>query len=392
VSLSLAMLTAGGIFARTAVGAASTNPGYSYDRSLLAELETRLAGLDGDRARITYDEVLARVRAWPGMRAASVASSVPYGETVESAWFEEAGSSDGRREPVTARAYRTIGADYFASLGLPMLRGREFTRVEESSASAPPVAIVDEMFARSLFEGRDPIGRTIRLAAPPGNASATSSEPLEIVGVAAPLREELLDRAPVPHVYVPFGRHRRTSMFLTARIEPGASEQAALEGIRTAVRSVDARLPLLTLATSTAFHNASPSLWALQASAAVFVSLGLLAMLVAGIGLYGVKSYVVAQRTPEIGLRMALGASGRDVLRLVLRDGAVLTGLGVAIGVPLAILVSVSFTKVFVEIGGIDATVIAAATVVLTAAAMLATLIPARRASRVQPLTALRHE
>ena len=167
------------------------------------------------------------------------------------------------------------------------------------------------------------------------------------------------------------------------------SDAAALDAVRTELRSATARLPVLALSTLEAFHDRGIELWALRTGARLFTMLGLLALLLAVVGVYGVKSYVVAQRTREIGIRMALGASTRDVVGLILRDGFYLTGAGLAIGVPLAILVSILFSTVFVEIGGVDATVLSVATIVLALAATIAGAVPARRATKVQPLRAL---
>lgn len=388
VALSLAMLTAGGIFARTALEASMANPGFSYDRLFVARLENMLAGFDESRGRTVLGDVLDRLRAMPGVEAATLASSMPYGESVEGARFEKVGESN--RDPVRARALRVIGADYFQALGLRTIRGREFTRAEEESVSAPRVAIVDEMFANRLFAGEDPIGQMIRMA--PEDGDATRGEPMEIVGIAPPLREELLDRAPVPHVFVPAGRNYRPGMFVVVRMKGAKDPIGALDSLRQAIRSADAGLPVLSLSTMAAFHSGDPALWALRAGGWVFSALGLLALLLAAVGVYGVRSFVVSQRTREIGIRMALGASARDVIGLILRDGFRLTALGVAIGVPLAMLVSLAFTQVFVEIGGLDATVILVATVVLAAAATIASGVPARRATKIEPLGALRAE
>jgi predicted permease len=387
VALSLAMLTAGGIFARTVIDASRRNPGYSYDRLIMASLDTKLAGFDADRGPIAYGAVLNRLRSMAGVETVSLASTVPFGDSIESARLERVGT--GNREPVRARAYRIVGADYFAALGLQMIRGREFTRAEEESKSAPRVTIVDEVFARQLFGNEDPIGQLIRVAA---DSQAQPGEPMQIVGIAPPLREELLDRAPVPHVYIPFGRNFRSGMHVTVRMAAGSDGLSAVDAVRTEIRAAEPRLPVLALSTMRTFHSRSFDLWGLKAGAWVFAMLGSLALLLASVGVYGVKSFVVAQRTREIGIRMALGASPRDVLGLVLRDGLLLTGVGVAIGVPLSALVSIAFTQVFVDIGGVDPGVIAVATVILAMAATVATAVPARRATKVQPLTALRSE
>jgi putative ABC transport system permease protein len=388
VALSLAMLTSGGIFARTALDAGMNNPGFSYDRLFVARLENALAGFGESRGRFVFGAVLDRLRTMPGVEAATFTSSMPFSDSVEGANFELVG--DSTRQPVRARAHRVIGADYFQALGLRMIRGREFTRAEESSASAPRVAIVDEKFAAQLFAGQDPIGQMIRVAA--DAESGARDEPMEIVGVAPPFREELLDRAPVPHVFVPAGRNYRAAMFAIVKMKAADDPLATLDAIRQTIRSADAGLPVVSLSTMAAFHSGSLELWALRAGGWLFTVLGFLALLLAGVGVYGVRSYVVSQRTREIGIRMALGASARDVLGLILRDGFRLTLVGIAIGVPLAMLVSLAFTKVFVDIGGLDAGVIAVATVVLVVAATIASGVPARRATKVQPLTALRAE
>ncbi len=333
-----------------------------------------------------YRVLLDRVRSTPGVAIVSMASTLPFGDTQQSRMMERVGGA--QEDPVRARTYRVIGADHFAALGVRMVRGREFTPAEEESAAAPRVAIIDEALATKLFGGEDPIGQLIRTAASPGEAGERG-EPMQVVGIAPPMKEELLDRVPAPHVYVPFGRNYQGGMHLEVRLQPGADAMASIDALRGAVRSTEAGMPVLALSTMQAFHDNGLELWALRTGAQLFTALGGLALLLAVVGVYGVKSYVVAQRTREIGIRMALGASARDVLGLVLRDGFFLTGTGLAIGVPLAILVSILFTKVFVDIGGFDGLVVSVVTVVLGIAATVASAVPARRATRVQPLRAL---
>ena len=397
VALSLALLTAGGIFTRTAWTASSRNPGYSYDRLLLASVDGSLAGFDEPRGRAVYAHLLDRIRSTGGIQAASLASTLPYGDVQEGGLFELVGRAGA--EPARARTYRVIGADYFSALGLRMLRGREFTRAEEESASAPRVAIVDEAFAKAMFGSDDPIDQMIRFAQRPGEPESKDREPLRIVGIAPPMRAELLERAPSSHVYVPFGRNYGAGMHLHVKLSAAspqpataAEEIAGVDTLRRTIRAVDERLPVLALSTMQAFHDKGLELFALKTGAQLFTALGVLALLLAVVGVYGVKSYVVAQRTREIGIRMALGATARDVLRLVLRDGLFLTGTGVALGLPLAILVSILFRSVFVEIGGFDSLVLGVATIVLAGAAMVASIVPARRATKIQPLEALQEE
>jgi ABC-type antimicrobial peptide transport system permease subunit len=213
-----------------------------------------------------------------------------------------------------------------------------------------------------------------------------------VVGIAPPLREELLDPAPTSHVYVPFGRQYRAGMHLQARLSPGLDSAAMVDTLRREIRATEPGLPVLALMPMQSFHDRSLELWALKTGGQLFVSLGLLALTLAVVGVYGLKSYVVSHRTREIGIRMALGASASDVLRLILADGVRLALAGLAIGIPLAVLLSLAFTKVFVEIGGIDLLVIGIATTVLGTSAIAASAIPAWRAARIVPLKALRTE
>ena len=390
IALSLTLLTAGGIFARTTTHAAAGRPGYSYDHLILGLADTRLAGVEDARIAPIYQEVLARVRATPGVTAASVASTVPFGDSQDGRSMERVGPSD--RGPVRARSYRVVGADYFRMLGLSMRRGREFTAIEESSSAAPAVAIIDDVLARELFDGVDPIGQMIRVPRDPRDPGSVAGEPMEIVGIAPPLREEMLEPAPVSHVYVPSGRNIRSGMHVQLRLADGADERAALDGLRAHIHAVNAAIPILRLTSMQAFHDASLELWALRATAYAFTLLGALAMLLAAVGVYGVRAYTVALRTREFGIRMALGASPGRVLGLVLRDGAMLTAVGLAIGLPLGLLVSLGLRSVFVDVGGIDLVVLTAAMLVLAIAATLAGAVPARRATRIEPVKALSAE
>lgn len=386
VALSLAMLTAGGIFAKTAVDASRLGPGYSYDRLLVASLDGGIGGYDADTARRSYRSILAGLRETPGVASASVASSVAFGDTREADTVERVAGKGN----VGVDEFRIIGAGYFKTLGVPLLRGREFTEAEEQSPGAPRVAIIDEALARKVFGAEDPIGRLIRRVPELGHPSVEREVPMEIVGIAPPMRVELLQRRPSSHLFVPMGRNFRANLFVHVRLAPGIADLDGLDLTRRALREADPGMPVLSLMTMHALHDKGIELWALRTGARLFTLLGGVALLLAVVGVYGVKSYVVSQRTREIGIRMALGADARAVLKMMLRDGLMLTGGGVLIGVPLAVAVSMLMASVFVDLGGFDATVVTVATLVLASSAAVATLIPSRRAARIEPLEALR--
>jgi predicted permease len=390
IALSLMLLSTGGLFARGALKAASANPGFSYDRQLLVGIDPTLAQYDEVRGRAVTREVLARVRAMPGVEAAAIAGSVPFGDLHEGPTFEPAGGQRPGGAPQTGANFRIVGAGYFNALNLAMVRGREFTDEEERSATAPRVAIVDERFARKLFGSEDPIGQMIRYTERPGEVTRYDGAAMEIVGIAPPIRDELFDREVEPAIYEPSGRNYRGNTFIHVRVARGGMEEDLLRTIRRDIRAYDPRLPIVQTTTMRAFHERSLQLWVVRSGGRMFLLFGVLALLLAVVGLYGVKSYIVSQRTREIGIRMALGARPGDVLGMVLREGAALSAVGIALGLPLAALLGFALSRLLYDVKPLDPIVFTAAPVLLALAAMVATWFPARRATRVTPLTALR--
>ncbi|HEX5476112.1 MAG TPA: ABC transporter permease [Vicinamibacterales bacterium] len=389
IALSLMLLCAGGLFARGALQAAAATPGFSYDGQLLVQTDPALVQYDEAAGRAVYGRLLERVRATPGVASASLASSVPFGDFHDGRSLERVGG--GVRPPVSG-VYRIVGADYFRTLNLPMIRGREFTAAEETSAAAPRVAVIDERLAQKLFGAENPLGQMIRFADTPGAERRPDRNPMEVVGIAAPIRDELFDRLAGPAIYVPFGRRYQSAMSLHVRASRAATEAAVLDRVRRDVGAVDSRLPVLRATSLQDFHDRSLSLWMVQAGGRLFMTFGLLALALAVVGLYGVKSYLVSRRTREIGVRMALGARPGDVLRMVLTEGAALSAVGIAVGLPLAALMGKLLSSALYRVQPLDPFVFTVAPVLLAVAAMLATWVPARRATRVLPLSALREQ
>jgi predicted permease len=386
IALSLTLLTAGGLFAGAALRAGHADPGFTYRGALLASFDIEMAGVDGAVGRETYRRLLERVRALPGLDAAGLASTVPFGDTQEGRRVETLGASPAR----VSADYRVISSDYFRALGLQMVQGREFSQAEDLAADGPLVAIVDEALARRLFPDRTAVGETIRLPAAPDAMASTPELVLQVVGVAPPITEEITEVSPRPHIYLPYGRNPRGPMHLHARTAAGMDTATALAALRQELQASHPDLPVLALTTMQAFHENSLQLWALNAGGTMFITLGLLALILAVVGIYGVKSYVVANRTREIGIRMALGAHASQVVWMVLRDGLSLTATGLALGVPLSVGVAFVLRSVFANLTGFDPLVFAGAPALLAAAALVASYIPARRATEVTPLSALR--
>jgi len=343
------------------------------------------------------------------VKSASFSSIVAFGGMTEGKTVQKGGTppghgKDGRAIGVSAVSY-IVGSEYFATLGLPILRGRDFTSAEEQDANAPPVAIVDEPLARELFGADNPVGHQIQF--PRGNDAAPArgngivlnddkpETPLmEVVGVVPGLRHDLFDKAPVAHVYLPFGRQFRSGMnvHLRAAGTGPAAEAAVLQAARREIRAADERLPVLGLKTMAQFRDSSVFYWIVKAGAWLFAAFGAVAVFLAVVGLYAVKAYVVARRTREIGIRMALGSTPGNVLWLVLKEGLALTAAGLGVGIWFAAGIGMLVGSMLYDVSAFDPVVFLAAPLLLAAASMAACYLPALRATRIQPTVALRTE
>ncbi len=388
IALSLALLAASGLFVRASVVAGSADPGYRFDRQYLLRLDAKSAGYDAVSGRDASAQLLEHVRSIPGVDSAAVASTVAFANEASNrrVWRGNgAGPPESKTPPGPVAWSYDIGGAYFRTLGLPMLRGREFTEAEARDPNANGVAIIDEPLAAALFPGEDPLGQFIQ-------AAGLSGKALRVVGVAPGLRNRLTDPRPVPHLYLPLGPHYYSVSHLHVRAARGAEPDTLRRRLRDAPRSADTRLALLWIRTLDDARDASPMAWVIRSAGQTFGAFGAIALVMATIGLYGVKAYAVARRTREIGIRMALGAQAADVIRMVVRDGAVLLAAGVVAGFILAMGAGKAVSSLLVGVASFDPLVLALATAVLSAAVLGACYIPARRATRVAPVTALRCE
>ncbi|HMF93693.1 MAG TPA: ABC transporter permease [Vicinamibacterales bacterium] len=381
LAASLALVVAAGLFTRGAVNAAAIDAGFPMARQLVVELDPSLAGYDRARTRGTYQRALQRLRNTPGVERASFASTVAFGDIMMS------GRARVQPDPAEIDAtFDVIGSDYFDTLGLPMVRGREFTLAEEQTDSRPPVAIIDTRLARQLFGEADPIGRSVLWRV----RQAETAQPYIIVGVAPALRHDLFDLMPKAHLYLPYGSRFTTEMYL--HIRTAGPEAAQLATIRYELQQIDPSLPIVFAKTMTGLRDTSMSSWSVRAAATLFGAFGVLALLLAAVGVYGLKAYDVSRRTREIGIRMALGATAADVERQLLTEGARTAGIGLAIGALLAIAIGWLASRFLLQVSPFDPAVITTAVIVLTTAALLASYVPVRRATRVAPVDALRTE
>jgi ABC-type antimicrobial peptide transport system permease subunit len=243
-----------------------------------------------------------------------------------------------------------------------------------------------------LFGRDNPVDQIVQWQS--GRRGASKTMTAQVVGVVAPSRHQLLEEGMRPHIYTPAGQNFRAAMFLHARTNAASAdaEAAMLPDVRRLLVGIDPDLPVIALETRPMYRDRNMVLWLLRAGAQVFVAFGLLALFMTVVGVYGVKSYVVARRTREIGIRVALGATRRDVVGMVVRDGLLTTTLGLVVGLALSIVTGLALRAMLVGDGTFDVTVIVGAVIALAVAATIAAWLPARRATKVPPTLALRSE
>jgi predicted permease len=383
VAMSLLLLVGAGLFARTVQNLRS-GLGFSPQRVLVMTIEPSLAGYKDARLALFYQEVLDRVTTLPGVRSASLArfGLIGAGYSGRRVWLPGYAPVNERDRTV---AVNVVGPKFFETSGIPLVAGREFGPGD--TATAPKVAIVNEKFARTYLNVDNPVGK--RLGFGP-----KASEDLEIIGVVRDAKYFQLRKDSPPTVAVPFLQSASAQgpglgrMILEVRTA-GDPENAA-PMVQRAVQSVARDVPVYGVKTEEQQIDAALAQERLLATLAGFFSL--LALFLACAGLYGVLSHAVVQRTSEIGIRMALGAKRTNVVWLVLRDSAMLVSSGVAIGVPAAIVAARFIESQLFGLTVTDPATLLVASMSLTVAAALATFAPAWRATRVDPLVALRYE
>jgi putative ABC transport system permease protein len=321
---------------------------------------------------------LERLEAIAGVRAVGVSDSLPL-ELPAAVRVETAGAPNAARESIVPRSLdvvtRRVGADYFRALAIPLLAGRPFDRSD--GPAGPGVAIVNDTLAKAMEPGGGVLGATIRL--PDGHA-------VTIVGVAADLRSVGLRVPPQPEVMLPLSQRpaSRLAFAVAADIHPAA----LIAPVREAMRALDADLPLASLRPMTELVDEQVA--AVRVIAALLAALALLALLLASAGLSGLMARLVAQRTREFGIRAALGATRRDVLRLVLRDAARLVGAGLLVGFPVAVVAARVLSSVLWGVNPSDVQTFGGVAAILGVATLAACYVPARRAARLDPASALR--
>jgi predicted permease len=379
VALTLILLVGAGLLGKTFVQLLRVNPGFQTDSTVVMNVSLPTADQDEQlkRNRIFYQQLLDRVEQLPGVLALGGINGLPMSNQGADGTFliDNNPSTRGYAE------YRLASKGYFNAMGIPILRGRGFNATD--TPEAPQSAVISQALAQRYFPGTDPIGRTIQFGNMDGDQRL-----LQIVGVAGNVREYGVDAAPALTVYADaFQRPLPDSIYLVVRAQ--GDPAALVPAMRQIVRSLNPELPM-NFRPLADFYSAS--LDARRFSLVIFAVLASIALLLAMLGLYGVISYNIAQRTHEIGIRRALGAQTGDVLSLVVRNGMILTVAGIVIGLAGSFALTRLMTSLLFGVTPRDPMTFAAVTFLLAMVALIACFIPARRATKVDPLVALRYE
>jgi len=381
VAISMILLVAAGLFLHSLARLGEVSLGYNRDRLLLFRLDTAPAGYKGAATIRLEQDLLARISSIPGVRSATLSSNGLFqgeesGDPIAIEGYTPKGS-----EEIHSR-FDHVGPGYFSTVGIPLLHGREIG--PQDSVAGPRVAVINQAFAREFFPDTDPLGKHVSDTFP-GNPGE-----MQIVGVVADAKLNSLRETVSPRIYAPIFNplwdHTAVSYEIRTTGDTGSPGRA----LRKAVQEINPALPQIEIETMSGLVDRS--LGTDRLIAALSSCFGALALLLASIGLYGVMSYAVARRTNEIGIRMALGARRSNVLGLVLGHGSKLTLAGVAIGIVGALGLTRFMSSLLFNVKPTDPLTFFIVAVVLTAVALLASFIPARRATNVDPMVALRYE
>jgi predicted permease len=376
VALSLVLLVCGGLFVRSLQNLKAVDHGYTPDQILSMMIAPDRSGYKPDQQRRFYDQLSERVRALPGVKSATYTNVLPLGGVSEEGEIEVPGSQIPSNGKPTAR-FHGITPHFFPTFGLPLLRGRDFTA--QDSAGPPKFVVINDSFARYFFGVENPLGKHV---------SVGPFRDLEIVGVVGNARlsslRETMSRTLYYAQYGPLLGRQKFCVRATGDVG------ALIAAIRDEVRRLDPNLPVYNITTFADHIEGAISRERMIALLSSFF--GLFALLLAGLGLYGVMAYAVARRTHEIGIRMALGAQAGNVLWLVLRETLLLVSIGIAIGLPVALAATRLTRGMLFGLTATDPLTIALSTLVMIAIATMAGYLPARRAAQVDPMVALRQE
>jgi putative ABC transport system permease protein len=376
VALAVVLLVGAGLLVRSLAKLLDVDPGYRAENLLTARLSVPPRYRDNPQQAQFYERILRRLAALPGVISVGVTNNLPLTRYSLGGTLRVEGRAPQKGENLPSAPVATVNSDYFRTMGISLRAGRLFN--DGDAQGAPRVSLLSETLARRLFPNEDPIGKRIFLA----------DRETTVIGVVSDIRYTGLDGEIEQAVYLDY---RQMSPYTAALVLRGAVEPSSLTpALRDAVREIDPALPIYDVMTMT--ERLSNSVAARRFNLLLLGGFAALALLLAGVGVYGVISYVVTQRRHEIGVRMALGAQSADVLRLFIKQGMAPVLLGLALGSAGAFALTRVMKSLLFDVSAGDPLTFACVALLLSAIALVACYLPARRATKVDPLTALRHD
>jgi putative ABC transport system permease protein len=385
LALAVMLLAGAGLLLRSFMKLQAVDPGFKVDKALTFDISLPDARYREDGRRVAFfDQLMPRLRALPGAQAASAVMGLPLSGLDFIISFEVKGRPPVPPAQQPAMQVRVASPGYFEAIGIPIRRGRLFT--DADTAGTPPVVLITESAARQFFPNEDPIGKTITLGWRRGPGTPRAGG--EVVGVLGDIKDEGLNEPDPPQIYLPYRQWPVSSMSVV--LKSSVPPLSLAGAVRTEVYAIDGSLPVSNVSTLDAVVAKSISQQRFyMLLLTIFAGV---ALVLAAVGIFGVLSYAVSQRTREIGIRMALGAQGRTVIRLIVFEALVLVALGVAAGLAGGLVLSQTMSKMLFDVAPTDPATYATVAAVLAAVALAASYVPARRATRVDPIVALRAE
>jgi predicted permease len=377
ISCCIVLLSVAGVFVRSLFEARRADLGFRPEGVLNFQMDVGQLGYTETRGRAFFADVERQIRSIPGVRYASFAFTVPMGYVRASASVEAEGQAVDRDSRIVAGT-NMVSAEYFETMGIPIVRGRRINDADDEHS--PPVAVVNQRLADVLWPGQDPVGRRMR----------SDGRSIEVVGVARTGKYQFLFEEPQPYVYVPIAQ--AYSGLRVLQICASAPLDVVGPAVERAIRALEPNLTLYDVQTMTRALDSGPGFFPIRVGAVAAAAFGLLAFALAIVGLYGVTSYLASQRTHEIGIRLAIGATRGQIVRLVAQDGSTLVLLGVALGLVATLACSRVISRFLFSVPAHDPLTLLSVTLVLTVVALLACIIPAWRFARLDPTIALRSE
>ena len=380
VALSLAVLVCGGLFIKSFRKAQTMDPGFGTKSALIVSLNPELVGYDAERSRNFFRQVIERTSSVPGVEAAASARLMPLGDSSNSNGpILKEGETLSRGSAGRTIMTNVVSAGFFRVLQIPFVEGRDFD--DRDQPKSQRVVIINQEMAEMLWPGESAVGKRIFIG-------TESREANEVVGVVKTGKYRNLAEDPKPYFYYPMTQRRPASMMLVMRTN--VDPRSVVGAVRQEVQNIDRSVPVSVIKTMD--EHMTYALWAPNMAASLSLGFGVVAILLSAVGLYSVMAYVVSQRTREVGIRMALGANRADVLKMIAAQGMRLAVIGVVIGLLLSLAMARALSSLLIGISGYDVTTFVVVSTLLVMVALIACYLPARRATRIDPLVALRYE